>query len=573
MRLKKHYFAHHCDIPKESDKFLEDIPPWLPKWKRFFKRILHLLLLVDESHPKTKKFFRSYAMVIAEKRKHSQGEFSNVIHPFSAFAIYRERFMCLLYLWSFLADPVNTAFFINMNMDAQLVLQLILDSIFFINIIVTCNVGYCVTLTKEIVVDRRRIIKRYLKSFMITDFIACIPYKLIISMWMSKNPRDSRIIFIRILKCFRLLRLKDFINEFIEILETMNIKESAYTCIIIFLSIFYAIHWWTCLIYAFPLFFYTIENLPASSWIRNATIHPDDNPGFVIAYLSASDSAACHFYGASEGSYAVTLLPERVVGSLVLIFGYFYSTLVSAKILELFGSINISQIKYEEIMYQTAEYVKLKNLTEGLKKRLILYFEYKFQKKYFEEKEILDTLSEHLRYEVFLYSCRNVLEKVPLLHGIPKALIGSAISYLKKEIYLPNDVVIKCGDVSQRMFWVSYGTLAVYYGPKVIEILHFQDGDHFGDKSILRGVNLNRLTVVALEITEIFTLAKKDIRHCTGFVKEISERVTKLSQDKTKVYLKMAKIMEDTNEDKINKVLLDIRRGRILEKERWRKKN
>lgn len=51
------------------------------------------------------------------------------------------------------------------------------------------------------------------------------------------------------------------------------------------------------------------------------------------------------------------------------------------------------ELKYQRIMHQVEEYIHEKKLPENLKKKLIAYYEYRFQGSYFKEKAISRTLS------------------------------------------------------------------------------------------------------------------------------------------------------------------------------------
>ncbi|KAK9869464.1 hypothetical protein WA026_003219 [Henosepilachna vigintioctopunctata] len=276
------------------------------------------------------------------------------------------------------------------------------------------------------------------------------------------------------------------------------------------------------------------------------------------------------FFRAGDGYRPVTLPIEQLSCGFLIIIGFVYHNFAIATIFDILGSVYISESKYQELLFHVPDYIRTRNLPKSMKKKMFMYFEYKFRGRFFKEDEILSTLSEHLRCEVVLNSCENILRKIPLLQGMSKNVIGSVIGFLKREIYLPNDVVIKFGDPMTKMYWISYGTFAAYFGDDMTEILHFEDGDHFCDNAITSKPGPCTLSIVALEITEVFTLNRRDIKHCTAFLKEISEKVNKITKDKSALYINLAERMTDKGVQ--NRVLADLRRGRILERDRWRRK-
>lgn len=581
MRKNIGYFDHECDLPHTVDNCMQELSPYLPKYRRWFFTLRKFFIL-DEQSLKAKRFFRSYASVRAEKRRHILGPYSKIIHPFSRCVIYKERTVCILWMISLFLDPIRISFFMSCDSYHYLFkIQWTLDALFILNVILSCFTGYYVPYTKEILLSPKQIIKHRIFSFFIPETIACLPLKEVAVAITGINQRKSRIASLSIIRCFRFMRLLEMVRHLTEILEDLKVPESLSTLGIVFLMAFYVIHWLGCILYFISICYYTWDGLPLNSWISehkkgidSDTLHSLQCAGFSESFLNlyvlAFIRATCHFFGASEGYRPVILSLEKLTCSFVVIVGFTYCMYAMAKVLELFGSVNISESKYEELIHQVAEYVRSKNISDTLKKRLITYYEYKFQKKFFKEEEILSTFSEHLRCEVSLYTCKNVLDRVPLFYGMSRASLGSIVGFMQREIYLPNDVVLKFGDPLLKMFWVSHGTLAVYYGPEGVEILHFEDGDHFADLAITKKGGTAYLSVVALEITEIFTLRRKDVKHCTIFLKEMSEKVVRVSRDKSRLYKMLSEMMK--NEESRNRVLADLRKGRILEKERWRKR-
>lgn len=56
-----------------------------------------------------------------------------------------------------------------------------------------------------------------------------------------------------------------------------------------------------------------------------------------------------------------------------------------------------SSHKYVEMVRQLKEYMRHKQLPEYMQKRLLNYYEFRFQKSYFRETEILNTISAQLK--------------------------------------------------------------------------------------------------------------------------------------------------------------------------------
>lgn len=66
--------------------------------------------------------------------------------------------------------------------------------------------------------------------------------------------------------------------------------------------------------------------------------------------------------------------------------------------------------KYIEMLRQLREYMRHKHLPDYMQRRLLTYYEFRFQKSYFRESEILSTISGQLRQ---------------VLHNVPFRLTNS----------------------------------------------------------------------------------------------------------------------------------------------------
>ncbi|KAK9875833.1 hypothetical protein WA026_009618 [Henosepilachna vigintioctopunctata] len=569
--MKRTAFVHRCELPVISDTNLLGIPPYIPECNKWFMRLRKLTIL-DENMPQTKKFFRSNAAIMAEKRRHIR-DFPMTIHPFSKCAIYRERILCVTWIIAYVMDPMRFGFYsFGGESYGIMALHFMIDFILFFNIIITACTGYAVPLTKEIVLCRKAIFRNKVFTYLIPESIACVPYYFIVTRNFDIDPKGSRIGALSVIQSLRIFRMRDLINYLSNIFDSCNISESISTAILLFMSTLYVIFWCACFMFAIYTTIYTYNGLPENSLLRKVQEKENINTDNIEPFNSFPNTfvilltlAACHFYGAAEGYVEIVLPIEEFLCSVIVILGFLYCNYVTATLLVAFGSSNISETKYDELLYGVREYARCRKLPRDIYKRMKVYYEYKYQKRFFKEETILSTLPVHLQNEVVLFSCRNILEKVHLFKGIPKGILGTVLSYIKREIYLPNDVVIRYGEPLTKMYWVSFGTLAVYYGPNAVEILHFEDGDHFGDRCILKQSGNAVLTVVSLEISEIYTLSRKDIKHCKLFINEMTKKVLQNYDEKLALYRYAEEIMLDKGAQ--NRILADLRKGRILERD------
>ncbi|KAK9891399.1 hypothetical protein WA026_014638 [Henosepilachna vigintioctopunctata] len=555
---------HDCDIIRGSESCLPVLPTNSTKLAKWWRRMKKYMIL-DSYHSKSRRVFRSRFAIKSERLRHAKIKQGFVIHPLSAFAIYRQNVVCVLWMLIFILDPYITNYHDisgkTYSYRFSNVIQVI-DVFFFINVILEFFIGYIIPHTKEIVLIPSKIRLRYLRTYFLVDFLPCIPFYLICEL-SGVNFATSRLKFINGFKLLRLLRLASWNASMTDLFLQFRMNESVIKWVKIFVLTIFIIHWWACIFHGLPIMWSNgIDNLSPNSWISMAQLYDEEldlTPFY--RYITALLIANSHFYGASEGNHHFIISFERLMASMCVVTGYAYCMHFIATFLRIFGAYNIAESKYDELVYQLEEYSRAKKLPEELQLRLKAYYEYKFQKKFFKEDAILNTLSEHLRYEILLYNCRHIVEKVMAFQGLSKNVIGGIIANFKLEVYLQNDVIIKNGDPPFKVYFISHGTVAVYWSNGQ-EITHHEDGDFFGS---IQDVSI--VSIVAAEITETFSMDISDARYVFKLEKEAADRMNKLQAAKVEEYRILAQSMQEMDHES---VLKDLRKGYILEKRRLR---
>lgn len=101
-----------------------------------------------------------------------------VLVPHSKFFIYWNLVMIALLTYTAILMPV-TIVFVEENLAWQIV-ELMVDGLFLVDVVVNCFSAYY-DLQGKLVTDKRAIIWRYFKGWMVLDIVASIPFQLITS--------------------------------------------------------------------------------------------------------------------------------------------------------------------------------------------------------------------------------------------------------------------------------------------------------------------------------------------------------------------------------------------------------
>lgn len=113
-----------------------------------------------------------------------------------------------------------------------------------------------------------------------------------------------------------------------------------------------------------------------------------------------------HFFGAAPYEYGIVDTTERLVGIVSCLSGMAFLAGALAVMFINISARGSSESKYEELIHHFDEFCKRKRLPSLLRTQIHLYYEHRFQKRFFREKEILNSISPHMKYQITLISCR-----------------------------------------------------------------------------------------------------------------------------------------------------------------------
>ncbi|KYM99904.1 Potassium/sodium hyperpolarization-activated cyclic nucleotide-gated channel 4, partial [Cyphomyrmex costatus] len=213
---------------------------------------------------------------------------------------------------------------------------------------------------------------------------------------------------------------------------------------------------------------------------------------------------------------------------LLQILGSVTIWILIARVNQLYRSANSSKIKYQDIMAQVKQYMKRRQLLHSTQRRIVDYYEFCFQHRYFYEAEILNTLSPHMRQEIGMHVCRKLVENVTFFNNLPLPLITRIVALLKSEIFLPNDVIVRVNQPGDCMYFIASGTVAIYTSTGK-EVCHLEDGAHFGEIALVMLDERRVASVVAVEICELYRLDRADFARTIHPYPMLWEQIKKIA--------------------------------------------
>lgn len=468
--------------------------------------------MVSETNPCSRAFLKSGAAIRREKARHLQ-HYYFMIHPFSNGRTYWEFFMMFVFLILLIIIPIEIS--AKRIVWALTSLKFFFDILCCADIGITFATGYYNPNTKRIILARKRIAIRYLRGYFIVDLISSFPAYYVVALL----GYDSRYWLLKVMTFLKFLR----ITTLLKYLDTFRIYNefSIYRFSFFKIMLVYIIMllWATSILYM-------VATSHSSSWL------PEQAENNILYGLLYSCFRATHnFLLVAYGVRLSTAYADTVCTIIGLLLGFCLKLYFLAQVIQILHKYNSSSNKYRQHMQQLTEYVRYKGLPETIKRRITNYFDFKYQKHFYKEGEILGTITPQLRQDIIMHTCRRFVEKVDFFKDLPMSLLLKIVACLKSTVFLPNDVIMQAGIAGDTMYFISYGTVAVYtIGGR--EICHLTDGSHFGEIAIMTENEKRVASVVAVDPCELFGLSRNDFQKTMEAYPEYYLRMKKLAQDR-----------------------------------------
>ena len=163
------------------------------------------------------------------------------------------------------------------------------------------------------------------------------------------------------------------------------------------------------------------------------------------------------------GSETSDSIYNMLVTTFLVFGGWVFATYVLILISNVIMASTYSENKFEEMSREIDAFCEAKRLSKRLTVKIKTFFTYKYRENYFNEEAINESTPVNLQKEIMMHKCAAIVQKVALFREIPTILLENLISCLKLEVYFPDDVIIKAGAMGDSMYFLAYGTAAIYH--------------------------------------------------------------------------------------------------------------
>lgn len=515
-------------------------------------------IFISEDIEETKYFFCSNRLLQAEKMRQYNSRSWFIIHPFSKFQKYWQIIISIVWLFIIIYDIFAMAFNRTLAMtsymgkySAQAKFRqcvTFFNCICVVHIILCFFMGYVEKETIKIIMEPKKIIRRYLNTWFFVDIFTFYSLSLNIMFYVGdlvdRDPLYDLIELVRIIRLLRLITMYEYVLRFC---TSIKISYTTFLLITYLVILFLYIHFSACLFYFIVTNSIRTSLVPTDNWISKLENYykREKNELYVWKiYMHACWECLLKFQrGGDQHVITPNAMMENIVHSILSVLGYGLQVILLAGCFRLFTLKDAAEIEYDKYTTFLENLMKHKKLPKKLKDDMRLYKDLERRTVFTRLKDMTPEMTIELAYHLW----KNHITDAELFQKLHVKVLYELTTCLHWDIFLPGQVVYKYGDKVDRVYGISFGTVA-FYTEDGVEFTHMRDNDYFGwDVTMERTTRSN--TAVAIESCEVWFIKTHRLYH-----------LCVISSDLDACFQQLAKHYES----KMNRLVNATRKKRIL---------
>lgn len=492
-----------------SDSKISNSPQHFPNSKGFSSKFSKSKVVPNLAAIE-RKFLKRMTTKSAENEK--CWEIKYIFHPESGLRVTWDILILIIIIYQALAIPYYICFNDTPSSISDF-LEFLMNICFMVDILAAFNTGFYIK--GNLIMNRKEIIKDYLKFWFWLDVIASMPYGWFIGPAIGgdssanayKAPKVLRLIrifrFLKVLRLVRLAKLKRILMK-IEDYIASNTLAHFFVFGKLLTLVFFIAHWTACL--WFFIGDQGIDSHPVT-WITNVNLQ---NKGFTEKYVTSLYWAFTTMSTVGYGDITPFTVEEKIYAmtTMIMASGVFAFTIGS--IGALVSKANAVENTYREQAVAVNRYMKRKALPHNLQFRVRRYLDYVWENKKknkLEEKQVLILLSEPLRDEIYSHIHGVVIKFCKIFDKYESNFISQLARTLINETFAPGDNIIEEGEMSDKLYFIMNGKIRIFQAVTKTVFQELGEKQHFGEISFFTG-NPRCASAQCIDFVDVLSLTR-----------------------------------------------------------------
>jgi len=409
-----------------------------------------------------------------------------VIMPNSKFKILWNVVVGVLLMYTAIVMPFSIAFVESEGYDKWFWIDVVIDSLFFTDVIINCLSAYYNS-EGEIETNQKTIFLSYLKTWMLFDILACIPFGLIEDSSGTQNNRGdykSLIRLLRIPRLYRMFRITRFLKIFkhyqkAEIIEKLqdffSLKQTIVRFFTTMITMLLCVHIAAC----FWCFSSKIEGLHPDTWVVRGN-YQDEATGNL--YITSVYWAITTLSTVGYGDISAFTPFEKLLSITWMLFGLYFFSFVVGSLSSTLSNIETKENIFNKKMAILDEFSRDASLNKELKRKLRYALRYSSEQTGFsfnDKHQIFDELPKNLRHEVAMAMHKGAVKELTFFENRDSTFISEIVPFLNHEYAEKDHLIYQQNEHAGEIYFLLQGR--VHFSRKAQVFKSVMEGSYFGD--------------------------------------------------------------------------------------------
>ena len=228
-------------------------------------------------------------------------------------------------------------------------------------------------------------------------------------------------------------------------------------------------------------------------------------------------------------------IPEELFSLIVMILGRLFISFIFAEVQSYVSSYYSSYNNHINQKNRVIKWMQLNNIAGSLRKRVLRYFEFKWNNgKGIEEEVLLKDLPQSIRGKVKKHIFSNLVMNCDLLPSENPGTVTTILSKLQRRMIPKDEYIIKQGELAQEMFFILKGEVKVV-SAEGITVAVLKKFMYFGEMALIqKRASVRTSSIIANTNTVLAALTAKDFYLICTHYPEFHTRIQEIVELRAK---------------------------------------